>query len=61
VVLADDHPDWRPHQAEIDYATGGMQMTYVDRVALDGKDVEKRREQRCQKALDLITMCLADW
>jgi hypothetical protein len=60
-VLADDHPDWRPHQADIDYATGVMHMTYADRFVVDGKDAEKRREQQRQQALELITMCLGNW
>ena len=62
LVRADEHPDWRPRQADIDYAIGVMEVTYVDRFfVVDGKDAEKRLEQRRRKALELITMRLGDW
>ena len=60
-VRADALPDWRPRQADIDYATGVMELIYVDRFVVDGKDREKRLEQRHQKALELITMRHGDW
>ena len=61
LVRADEHPDWRPRQADIDYATGVMEMTYVDRFVEDGKDREQSLEQRRQKALELIIMCPGVW
>ena len=57
-VRADEHPDWRPRQADIDYATSVMEMTYGGRFAMDGEDAEQSLQQRRQKALELITSAL---